>query len=116
MILVVEDEQPVRDMLTMLLEEDGYEVVQASQGEQALALVDSQRPDLVIADVMMPVLDGAEMCRRLKANKETDDIPVILMSSASRYAGITKADAFVQKPFQIATIETVVEELLAAAA
>src|SRR5207249_11362724 len=86
MILVVEDEQPVRDMLTMLLEEDGYEVVQASQGEQALALVVRQRPDLVIADVMMPVLDGPEMCRRLKANKETDDIPVILMSSASRYA------------------------------
>jgi len=116
MILVVEDEQPVRDMLTMLLEEDGYEVVQASQGEQALALVDSQRPDLVIADVMMPVLDGAELCRRLKSNKETDDIPVILMSSASRYAGITKADAFVQKPFQIATIESLVDELLGSAA
>ena len=115
-ILIVEDEQPVRDMLAMLLEEDGYDVLQAIHGQQALMLVDAHRPDLVISDVMMPVLDGIELCRRLKSNQRTEGIPIILMTSAARQAALTaKPDGFIEKPFQIAAVESLVNELLGAA-
>jgi len=114
-ILIVEDEQPVRDMLAMLLEEDGYEVLQAIHGQQALTLVAAQRPDLVISDVMMPVLDGVELCRRLKGSHETEAIPVILMSSAAQPAALrANPDGFIEKPFQITAVESLVTELLGA--
>ena len=116
-ILIVEDEQPVRDMLTMLLEDDGYEVLQAIHGEQALALVSRHRPDLVISDVMMPVLDGIELCQRLKSSAETDTIPVILMSSAARQSAMRACpDAFIEKPFQITAVESLVSQLVGSGA
>jgi CheY-like chemotaxis protein len=112
-ILVVDDERPVLELLAMLLEDDGHRVVQAVDGKDALSLVDRQPLDLVISDVMMPVLDGVELCERLKADVATERIPVILMSSATRLANVkAPADAFVEKPFQLATIESLVSKFL----
>jgi CheY-like chemotaxis protein len=107
MILIVDDEEPLREFLGMLLEEAGYEVRTAIHGAQALEIVEQEQPDLVISDVMMPLINGIELCRRLKA---AEDIPVILMSAAGReLAEHAGADAFVSKPFDLAYMESLVE-------
>jgi two-component system phosphate regulon response regulator PhoB len=113
-ILIVDDEAPVRELLGLLLGDAGHRPVLASNGGQALALVESDPPDLVISDVMMPVLGGVELCRRLKGRAATRAIPVILMSSAGRrVADGAGADAFIDKPFDLATVEALVRRWLA---
>jgi DNA-binding response OmpR family regulator len=108
-ILIVEDEEPVRAFLAMLLEDAGHRILLAIHGAQALDLVEEDRPDLVISDVMMPVLNGADLCRRVKGGGETSTIPVILMSAAGEWAAEgTGADAFIAKPFDLDEIEALV--------
>lgn len=112
-ILIVDDEAPVRDFLAQLLADAGHRTLQAIHGAQALQLVGTERPDLVIANIMMPVLNGADLCRRLKARADTTAIPVILMSSAGqRSADGTGADAFIGKPFDLDAMEALVERWL----
>lgn len=112
-ILIVDDEEPVRDFLGQLLEGAGYRVLQAINGAQALTVMAHDRPDLVIADIMMPVLSGAELCRRLKAKADTRAIPVILMSAAGqRAADGAGADTFVDKPFALEEMEALVRRWL----
>ena len=109
-ILIVEDEEPVREMVAMILEEAGYQTLQAMHGRQALDVVATERPDLVLADIMMPVLGGADLCRSLKAAPDTRRIPVILMSAGSqRLAAGAGADAFLAKPFDLDQLEAVVQ-------
>jgi len=113
-ILIVDDEEPVRDFLAMMLNDAGHHSLQAIHGAQALAVAQRNLPDLVIADLMMPVLNGMELCRQLKADKATHAIPVILMSSASVRAGERAgADAFIPKPFNLDEMEALVQRLLA---
>ena len=76
-ILVVEDNEMNRDMLSRRLERRGYRVVMAVDGQQGLALVHSEMPDLILMDMSLPVLDGWEATRRLKANEATKHIPII---------------------------------------
>lgn len=111
--LVVDDEGPVREFLVDLLAELGWRVRQAIHGRQALALASEERPDLVISDVMMPVMDGAELCRRLKS--ELTPAPVIILASAApqRVADNVGADAFLGKPFDLAELEHLVNTLFA---
>jgi len=112
-ILIVEDEEPVRHFLALLLKDAGHHVLQAMHGAKALELVDQERPDLVISDVMMPVLNGAELCKLLKARADTQAIPVILMSAAGRQAaGGAGADAFIDKPFELEDMEALVQHWL----
>ena len=81
--------------------------------ELRLEIIDKERPDLVLADVMMPVLSGAEMCRRLKANADTRSIPVILMSSAGgQSADGAGGDAYLDKPFHLEDLEDLVRRWL----
>ncbi len=109
-ILIVDDEEPVRDFLAQLLADGGHRTLQAVHGAEALELVAKERPDLVVSDIMMPVLNGAELCRRLKARAGMPPIPVILMSSAGpRAADGTGADAFIAKPFDLVDMEALVE-------
>jgi CheY-like chemotaxis protein len=76
-ILVVEDNEMNRDMLSRRLERRGYRVVMAVDGQQGLALVHTEMPDLILMDMSLPVLDGWEATRRLKANEATKHIPII---------------------------------------
>jgi two-component system response regulator VicR len=111
-ILIVDDEEPVRDFLAQFLADVGYRTVQAIHGAQALELVEKERPDLVISDIMMPILNGAELCRLLKARADAPRIAVILMSAAGRRsADGTGADAFIAKPFDLEDMQTLVHRL-----
>lgn len=80
-ILVVDDDQLISNLIEKILDGTGYEVQKAYDGEEALQKVDQETPDLVILDVMMPKIDGLEVCRRLKANEKTRMIPVIMLTS-----------------------------------
>ncbi len=108
-VLIVDDEQPLRDMLESVLQSAGYRTVTAAHGMDALTLIARSTPDLVLSDVMMPLLGGTELCRRLKSTPSTQSIPVILMSG--RHAPLTKvygADAFLAKPFDLEEVECLV--------
>jgi len=116
-ILVVDDEQPLRDLLADVLELDGHRVIVAGNGREALAIARRDRPDLVVSDVMMPLLNGVRLCQQLKADPSTASVPVILMSSVGpRVVDGSGADAFVKKPFDLDEVETVVRTLLASTA
>ena len=102
-ILVVDDEIKNVKLLEALLLPRGYTVVKAYNGEEALQQVQQERPDLILLDVMMPLLDGFEVCKRLKGNDETRLIPVVIMTALSqvedRVKGIEAgADDFLTKP------------------
>lgn len=114
-VLIVDDEQPVREFIAQVLTEDGYDTVTATDGKQALELVEQEQPDLIISDTMMPVLNGAELCRRLKHGPETLGIPIILMSSAGRQvASGSGADDFLDKPFDLLRLDALVQRWLQA--
>ena len=102
-ILMVDDEVQNLDLLEALLLPQGYRLLRAGSGEEALAAVTAERPDLVLLDVMMPRLDGFEVCRRLKADAPTRFIPVVMVTSlrdvGDRIRGIeVGADDFLSKP------------------
>ena len=112
-ILVVDDERPIRTLLAVLFRDDGHRVEQAIHGQQALELIGTERPDMVIADIMMPVMNGVELCRLLKLRDDTKAIPVILMTAGDRRASNgAGADAFIAKPFRIEEMEELVRRLL----
>lgn len=103
-ILVVDDEMYIVNILDFTLATDGLEVVSAANGEEALRKAMERTPDLIILDVMMPKIDGFEVCRALKAKEETKDIPVILLTAKDRDVDKEKgkeagADLYVTKPF-----------------
>jgi CheY-like chemotaxis protein len=113
-ILIVDDEGPVRQLISQVLKDGGHHILQAIHGAQALEMIGKDRPDLVLSDVMMPVLSGAELCRQLKASADTRSIPVILMSSAGRQsADGAGGDAFLEKPFHFEDLEDLVRRWLA---
>lgn len=107
-ILVVDDEQFIVSLLTEILEEEGFRVRNAGDGEAALQEIERLRPDLVVADIMMPRLNGLSLAANLRARE--DPIPVVLMSAAvtPRHQGIT----FLPKPFDIDDLLQVVHGAL----
>jgi DNA-binding response OmpR family regulator len=112
-ILVVEDEAPIRELLADIVVDHGHRSLQANNGQDALDVIARERPDLVLSDVMMPLINGAELCRRLKAAVATRSIPVILMSAAGRsVAEGTGADDFLDKPFHLDEVEALLHEWL----
>jgi two-component system phosphate regulon response regulator PhoB len=105
-VLVVEDEPAQREVLAYNLEAEGYLVSRADNGEDAMLLVEEDMPDVVVLDWMMPQLSGIEVCRRLKTNAKTRNIPVIMLSARSedvdRVRGLeTGADDYVVKPYSV---------------
>ena len=101
---MVEDEEDSRKILRDLLSTAAYEMTEAENGEQALAAVAKQRPDLILMDIQMPVLDGYEATRRIKADPAFRDIPIIVVTSYALSGDEVKAraagcDDFVPKPF-----------------
>ena len=105
-VLLVEDEPAQREMLAYNLEAEGFDVITADNGEDGLILVDENDPDLIVLDWMMPQLSGIEVCRRLKSNSKTRQIPVIMLSARAeevdRVRGLeTGADDYVIKPYSV---------------
>lgn len=105
-ILIVEDEPAQREVLSYNIEAEGYRVSKAENGEDALLLVDEEKPDLIVLDWMLPAVSGIEVCRQLKSRPETRDLPVIMLSARSeevdKVRGLeTGADDYVVKPYSI---------------
>jgi CheY-like chemotaxis protein len=109
-ILIVDDEPDLRFLLRIILEQAKHTVVEASQGEQALERAHEHRPELVMTDLMMPVMDGRELIRRLREDPDLRDVPVLLVTAVPEpTAG---ADAMVRKPFGPADVLDKVERTL----
>ncbi len=113
MILVVEDELAIATMIQEILEDEGYRVRTASNGQEGWQQVAEAAPDLVLSDVMMPVMDGLTLCRQLHTAAATRHIPVILMSAA-RGVDIDGSPhvAFVPKPFPITLLLDTIAQVL----
>lgn len=116
-ILVVEDELFVRTLVQSRLEANGYEVTTASDGEQALGKARSEKPDLIILDLMLPKLDGARLCRLLKLDDNYKHIPILVLTARVQKESFQKAleagaDAFLSKPFVPETLLDKVKQLL----
>lgn len=106
LVLLVEDEPAQREVLAYNLEAEGVRVSRAENGDEALMLVDEDKPDLIVLDWMMPNLSGIEVCRRLKMRSDTKSIPIIMLSARSeevdRVRGLeTGADDYVVKPYSV---------------
>lgn len=109
LVLVVEDEPAQREVLSYNLRAQGFGVVAAADGEQALLAVAEETPDLVILDWMLPKVSGIEVCRRLKARQETRAVPVIMLSARVEESDLvrgleTGADDYVTKPYSVAEL------------
>lgn len=103
-ILAVDDERHIVRLIQVNLERAGYEVSTAYDGLEALRAIEENRPDLIVLDVMMPQLDGFETLKRLKANPNTADIPVIMLTAKSQDADVFRGwqsgvDCYLTKPF-----------------
>lgn len=103
-VLVVEDDADIRDVIQYNLERDGYEVLACEDGETALRTVREDRPDLVLLDLMLPGMDGVEICREMRADEATEAIPVIMVTARDTESDVVLglgvgADDYLTKPF-----------------
>lgn len=106
-ILVVDDDEDILDALTMVLEDEGYQVETAFKGEKVYSLIDKIKPDVILLDILMSGHDGREICRKIKKNPATRNIPIIMVSahpSAADGAKVNGADDFLPKPFEISEL------------
>jgi DNA-binding response OmpR family regulator len=114
-VLVVDDEFEIRDVLSRFLTEEGYEIILASNGEEALELVERENPQVILLDILMPGIDGIETCKRLKENEKTRFIPVIMATALwDTYSEVIEAGAedFVTKPFNLTELSHRVKSIL----
>jgi two-component system response regulator VicR len=115
-ILVVDDEYLIAEILSFALEDEGFMVVTASNGRKGLDVLDRERPALIITDFMMPVMDGLEFAKAVRALPSGKHLPIILMSGAQAHIGMRRSDLFdavLAKPFNIDLIIAEVKKLLA---
>jgi DNA-binding response OmpR family regulator len=116
-ILIVDDEPNIVMSLEFLMRREGFGVKVARDGEEALDSVAAEQPDLVLLDVMMPKIDGFEVCRQLRANPALADMRIVMLSAKGREAEIKKgltlgADGYVTKPFSTRDLVVQVKNLL----
>lgn len=114
-VLVVDDEFGTVEVLVAALEDTGYRVLTAPNGRRALERLEENKPDLVISDFMMPLMDGAAMVAAMRANPSFRDIPVVMMSAAPEAAlrkHLDGYEAFLRKPFRIPALLEIVRSVL----
>jgi CheY-like chemotaxis protein len=113
-ILVVEDERDIAAVVGAILEYEGYSIITASNGQEALATLETTHPDLILSDVMMPRMDGRELCKRLQVHPQHSSIPFVLMSGGygSRSLDGCKHVAFLKKPFGASDLINMVSSIL----
>ena len=117
LILVADDDEDILALVKAVLERSGHEVVAVADGAEALAGVRMHRPDLAVLDITMPLVDGLEVLRRLRADSETAALPVVLLSAQAQEADVvrgfaTGASAYMKKPFSPRDLVARVAELL----
>ena len=105
-VLIVEDENDIRQNLAFSLKREGFNIIEAADGEQALAAAMSKKPDIVLLDLMIPKIDGLSVCKRLQAAPETENIPVIMLTAKGeeidRIVGLELGAAdYIVKPFSL---------------
>lgn len=103
-VLVVDDEEYIQHILNFSFGAEGYEVITAADGEEAVTIARSEKPDIIVLDIMMPKMDGYEVCKQIKADPQTQNIPVILLTAKGRevdrkLGAEAGADDYVVKPF-----------------
>jgi len=103
-ILAVDDEEDILELVDYNLTKEGFRVIRVTSGEKALELAKTERPDLVILDLMLPGLDGLEVCKHLRSARATSDIPIVMLTAKGEEADIVLglelgADDYVTKPF-----------------
>ena len=118
LVLVADDEQDIRDLVSLRLEQAGYEVITAADGEEGLRAVREREPDLVVLDVKMPRMNGYEVTREIRADSQTRDIPILLLSASVREDEVDEgleagANSYLVKPFRPADLREHVRALLA---
>ncbi len=113
-ILVVDDEPDIAELLQTVLEEEGYQVIVAGNGREGLAQVAEARPNLILCDVMMPLMDGVSLCRAVRAQPDYRDIPLVFMSAGRKPANTAgcRYDAFLAKPFELTAVIALVASLV----
>ncbi len=113
-VLVVDDEFAIVDVLTALLSDEGFRVASASNGKEALAKIGQGKPDVVLLDLMMPVMDGVATLAALAADPTLRELPVIVMTAARtpRPAGLKDHHGFLAKPFLFTTLLAEIQRLL----
>ena len=116
-ILVVEDQEDNRQILRDLLTSSGYEITEAGDGEEALRSISARRPDLILMDIQLPVMDGYEATRRIKADPASKDIPIIVVTSYALSGDEDKAraaggDDYVTKPYSPRALLAKIREYL----
>ena len=102
-ILLADDHQPTRAMFSMILGKQNYQMIHASNGEQAYSKAFSEQPDLILMDVMMPVMDGLEAIRRIREEESLRHVPIIMLTTSVRMKDVpialaSGADAYIAKP------------------
>lgn len=116
-ILVVEDEESLLKLESILLTSKGYEVRGVQNGQLALDAIAEEKPDLVLLDIMLPEIDGFEVCRRIKSQEETRHIPVIMLTAKKTREDMARgekvgADWYITKPFKSAMVIETIQRFL----
>ncbi|QDT32909.1 response regulator [Thalassoglobus polymorphus] len=116
-ILIIEDEQAIIDVLSYNLTKEGFEVITANDGQKGVQLAESVLPDLVILDLMLPVIDGLQVCRTLRGRAKTQDLRILMLTARSEevdeIVGFNMgADDYVSKPFKIKPLVHRIKALL----
>ena len=116
-IMLVDDEKDIREILKAILENEGYSITEASDGQQGFEKAALEKPDLIILDIMMPVLDGFGAAEKLKTNKATFGIPIIMLTAKDEPVDKEKAIAlgvntFIVKLFDLEELRHTVKEVL----
>ena len=116
-VLVADDDDDILLLVTTRLRRDGFEVMQASSGDRALALARERRPDVAVLDIGMPGLDGLQVLEQIRADEELREMRVVLLTAKAQESDVrrgyeTGADAYVKKPFSPADLSKKIRELL----
>lgn len=115
-ILIVDDEEDVVKVTTFRLKSLGYNVAIGVNGQEALNLIKEKRPDLVLLDLRLPVMDGRDVCKAVKADPELEDIPIVMFTASTQQISVQAkeagADGFLVKPFEQEQLIAVLDKFL----
>lgn len=117
-VLIVEDEESLLKLESILLTSKGFEVKGVSNGKAALEYLEEEKPDLILLDIMLPEIDGFEVCQRIKSNPETKSIPVIMLTAKKSREDMARgelvgADWYITKPFKSAMVIETIQRFVA---